>query len=76
MRWWRVIGVLALIGAEALLYGYSYPFFSLALEKRELANWLIGLIATRAAAGTIVVAPPTPCRSCGYGMRPLVAVID
>ena len=48
MRSWRVAGVLILIGAEALLYGFSYPFFSLALEKRELANWLIGLNASLA----------------------------
>ena len=32
-RNWRVIGILFLIAAEAILYGFSYPFFSLALEK-------------------------------------------
>jgi len=53
MRFWRVAGILFLIGVEALLYGYSYPFFSLALEKRELANWLIGLNASLAGVGIL-----------------------
>jgi MFS family permease len=73
MRWWRVAGVLALIGAEALLYGYSYPFFSLALEKRELANWLIGLNASLAGAGILVVGPLLPGLIRRLGIRPLVA---
>jgi MFS family permease len=73
MRWWRVAGVLALIGAEALLYGYSYPFFSLALEKRGLANWLIGLNASLAGAGILVVGPLLPGLIRRLGIRPLVA---
>ena len=32
VRLWRIVGIMFLIGAEAVLYGYSYPFFTLALE--------------------------------------------
>jgi MFS family permease len=73
VKLWRVAGVLALIGAEALLYGYSYPFFSLALEKRELANWLIGLNASLAGAGILVVGPILPWLIGRIGLRRLVA---
>jgi MFS family permease len=59
-RFWRIGGVLALIGAEAFVFGYSYPFFSLALEKRDLANWLIGLNASVASAGILFVGPFLP----------------
>jgi MFS family permease len=73
MRLWRVAGVLFLIGAEALLFGYSYPFFSLALEKRELANWLIGLNASVAGAGILFVGPFLPRLIDMFGLRRLVA---
>ncbi len=73
MKSWRVLGVLLLIGAEALLYGYSYPFFSLALEKRELANWLIGLNASLAGAGILIVGPVLPRLIAYLGVRRLVA---
>ncbi|MEX0851895.1 MAG: MFS transporter, partial [Bauldia sp.] len=75
MRVWRVAGVLSLIGAEALLYGYSYPFFSLALEKRELANWLIGLNASLAGAGILIVGPLLPRAIEFLGVRRLVAAL-
>lgn len=72
MKTWRVVGVLILIGAEALLYGYSYPFFSLALEKRELATWLIGLNASLAGAGILIVGPVLPWLIDRLGLRQLV----
>lgn len=75
MKLWRVAGVLVLIGAEALLYGYSYPFFSLALEKRELANWLIGLNASLAGAGILFVGPALPWLIRRLGVRVLVALL-
>jgi MFS family permease len=74
MNRWRVAGVLTLIGAEALIYGYSYPFFTLALEKRELASWLIGLNASLAGAGILIVGPLLPRLIAGFGLRRLVAV--
>lgn len=73
MNVWRVAAVLCLIGVEALLYGYSYPFFSLALEKRELANWLIGLNASLAGAGILIVGPLLPSLIARFGVRALVA---
>jgi MFS family permease len=75
MRSWRVLGVLILIGAEALLYGYSYPFFSLALEKRELANWLIGLNASLAGAGILFLGPFLPRLIRRLGINVLVALL-
>ena len=75
MKVWRIAGVLALIGAEALLYGYTYPFFSLALEKRELANWLIGLNASLAGAGILIVGPALPWLIARLGVRILVAAL-
>jgi len=73
--WWRIAGVLTLIGAEALLYGYSYPFFSLALEKRELANWLIGLNASVASAGILFVGPFLPRLIQNFGLKHVVAAM-
>ncbi|MCX5493116.1 MFS transporter [Kaistia dalseonensis] len=75
MRIWRVAGILFLIGAEALLYGYSYPFFSLALEKRELANWLIGLNASLAGIGILFVGPFLPKVIDRLGIGRLVALL-
>ena len=73
MRLWRVLGVLTLIGAEALLYGYTYPFFSLALQKQGLATWLIGLNASLAGAGILIVGPLLPKLIARLGIRKLVA---
>lgn len=72
-RTWRVAGILFLIAAEAILYGYSYPFFSLALEKRDLASWLIGLNASLAGAGILVVGPFLPRLIRYFGLKNLVA---
>lgn len=74
-RPWRIAGVLVLIGAEALLYGYSYPFFSLALEKRELANWLIGLNASVASVGILLVGPFLPQLIHRFGLKQVVAAM-
>ena len=75
MRAWRVLGVLVLIGAEALLYGYSYPFFSLALERHGLATWLIGLNASFAGAGILIVGPALPLLIERLGLKALVATL-
>lgn len=72
-RNWRVIGILFLIAAEAILYGFSYPFFSLALEKQDLAGWLIGLNASLAGAGILVVGPFLPRLIRAFGLKHLVA---
>ncbi|SHE59957.1 Predicted arabinose efflux permease, MFS family [Kaistia soli DSM 19436] len=75
MRSWRVAGILCLIGTEALLYGYSYPFFSLALEKRDLASWLIGLNASLAGVGILFVGPFLPATIERLGIGRLVALL-
>lgn len=75
MKLWRVGGVLFLIGAEALLYGYSYPFFSLALEKHDLPNWLIGLNASLAGVGILFVGPFLPKAIDLFGLNRLVALL-
>lgn len=71
--WLRVAAVLALIAAEAVLYGFSYPFFSLALADRGVATWLIGLNASVASAGILFVGPFLPRLIAGVGVRLLVA---
>jgi len=71
-RVWRVAGVLLLIGIEALLFGYSYPFFSLALEKKGIATWLIGLNASIAGAGILIFGPFVPWLIDRMGLRLLV----
>ena len=75
MKLWRVAGVLALIGAEALLYGYSYPFFSLALEKHGLSTWLIGLNASLAGSGILIVGPLLPRLIARFGVRMVVTAM-
>lgn len=72
-RIWRVTGVLVLIAIEALLYGYTYPFFSLALEKVGLSNWLIGLNASLAGAGIFLLGPFLPGLIDRLGLRIVVA---
>ena len=75
MRLWRVGGVFFLIGAEALLYGYTYPFFSLALAKLDLPNWLIGLNASLASVGILFVGPFLPRAIDKVGLNRLVALL-
>lgn len=69
MKLWQVAGVLSLIGVQALLSGYSYPFFSLALDKHALATWLIGLNASFAAAGVLAIGPFLPPLIARLGVR-------
>lgn len=72
-RFWPVAGVLLLIGIEALLFGYSYPFFSLALESKGIATWLIGLNASLAGAGILIFGPFLPALIDRLGLKLLVA---
>ena len=70
---WRITGILFLIGVEAILYGFTYPFFSLALEKFGLSNWLIGLNASLAGVGILIIGPFLPRLIRLLGLRELVA---
>jgi MFS family permease len=69
----RVTAVLSLIAIEALLFGFSYPYFSIALEQRQLPNWLIGLNASIAGAGILILGPFLPKLIEAMGLRWLVA---
>jgi MFS family permease len=68
----RVTGVLALIAAEAFLYGFSYPYFSLALDARSVPLWLVGLNASTAGLGILLIGPFLPWIIDRIGLRPLV----
>jgi MFS family permease len=68
----RVTGAFCLVFVEALVYGYSYPFFSLALEKQGLANWLIGLNASIGGAGILLAGFLLPDLIARFGARRLV----
>jgi MFS family permease len=70
----RVTGVLALIAAEAFLYGFSYPYFSLALDARSVPLWLVGLNASTAGLGILLVGPFLPWIIERLGLRPLVVM--
>ena len=69
----RVAGVLAMIAGEAFLYGFTYPWFTLALEDRAVPTWLIGLNASVAGAGILIVGPFLPALIDRIGLRALVA---
>lgn len=55
--------------AEAIVYGYSFPYFSLALEARGLSSTLIGLNAMAGTLGAIVVGPFVPRLIARFGYR-------
>jgi MFS family permease len=61
-----------MIAAEALLYGFTYPWFTLALEERAIATWAIGLNASLAGAGILFLGPFLPGLIDRIGLRPLV----
>lgn len=65
--------MLSLIVAEAFLYGFSYPFFSLALDHRAVPLWLIGINASLASAGILLVGPFLPRLIDALGLSRLVA---
>ena len=57
---WAIAGILVLIVVESVISAFSYPYFSLALEDHGLSNWLIGLNASFAGAGILMVGPFLP----------------
>jgi len=70
----RVLGVLTLISVEAILYGFSYPYFSLALYERNVSLWLVGLNASVAGVGILFLGPLLPSLISKLGIRHLVTV--
>ena len=73
MKLWRVAGVLILIGAEALLFGYLLSVLLAGAGKARASNWLIGLNASLAGAGILFVGPFLPRLIERLGLRRLVA---
>ncbi len=73
MNLWRVASVLCLIAIESLIYGFSFPFFSLALAQQGLASWLIGLNASLAVAGLLFVGLLMPGLTARFGVHSIVA---
>ncbi|HMN84747.1 MAG TPA: MFS transporter, partial [Bauldia sp.] len=57
---WPVYGILLLMTIESVISAFTYPYFTLALEKYGLSNWLIGLNASLAGAGILFVGPFIP----------------
>ena len=67
--------IMLMIGSEALLYGYSYPFFSLALEQRGYSAFLIGLNASIGNVGIFVVGPFLPAMIRRMGVNAVVCAM-
>lgn len=67
--------IMLMIGCEALLYGYIYPFFSLALEQRGYSAFLIGLNASIGNVGIFVVGPFLPAMIRKLGVNAVVCAM-
>jgi MFS family permease len=70
---WPVIGILSLMAVESAISAFTYPYFSLALEKYGLSNWAIGLNASLAGAGILFVGPFLPRMIAVLGLPRLSA---
>lgn len=64
-----IIAISAAGFLEAILYGFTFPFFTLALEERGLSATLIGLNATVGALAVVVVGPIVPSVILRLGYR-------
>jgi len=72
-RMWVTVALLVLLTTEATVSAFTYPFFSLALERHDLPNWLIGLNASLAGAGILVAGPFLPHLIAAFGLSRLSA---
>ena len=72
-RSWITIALLALLTTESIVSAFTYPFFSLALDQQDLPGWLIGLNASLAGAGILIVGPFLPRLISAFGLSRLVA---
>ncbi len=57
------------MGAEAFVYGFSYPYFSLSLHRLGLTSGLIGLNSSIACIGIIFLGPFLPRLLARFGLR-------
>lgn len=70
MRLTRAELVICVIGAaEAVVYGFSFPWFSLTLEARGESALLIGLNAMVGMIGAFVAGPFVPAAIVRFGYR-------
>ena len=67
-----ICSIMLMIGCEALLYGYSYPFFSLAMEERGHSAFLIGMNASIGNIGIFIIGPFLPRVIRGAGVSTVV----
>jgi MFS family permease len=67
------IALLVLLTTESVVSAFTYPFFSLALDKQDLPSWLIGFNASLAGAGILIVGPFLPRLISTFGLSRLVA---
>jgi MFS family permease len=67
-----IAGVLLLVGAEAFMYGYSYPYFSLSMHRIGLSAGIIGLNASAAGVGILFLGPFVPGLIARFGLRKVV----
>jgi len=75
-RWrWSVFGLIVLLATESMISAFTYPFFSLALNAVDLPTWLVGLNASFAGAGIIVVGPLLPRLLSVIGPSRLTALL-
>ncbi|MCP4308822.1 MAG: MFS transporter, partial [bacterium] len=72
---WAVIGVIVLLLVESAISAFTYPYFSLALEKSGLSNWMIGLNASLAGAGILIAGPFLPRLIVVLGLQRLSAAM-
>jgi MFS family permease len=68
-----VAGIFALIGAEAFIYGFSFPYFSLSLHRMGMSSGVVGLNSSAAGLGIIFVGPFVPRLLARFGMKQVVA---
>jgi MFS family permease len=69
----QLAGIFALIGAEAFIYGYSFPYFSLSLHGMGMSSGVVGLNSSAAGLGIIFVGPFVPRLLARFGMKQVVA---
>lgn len=70
-----VVAVLSLIAIEAFLYGFSYPYFALALNDLGLSNFAIGLNASLAGLGILILGPALPRLINRLGVKRIVQMM-
>lgn len=72
---WAVVGILMMVSIESAISAFTYPYFSLALEKFGLSNWMIGLNASVAGAGILLIGPFLPRMIAAVGLQRLSAAM-